>query len=440
MTTSQTNQTELERNILAGLMKPAAKVAPVAMIDLKPEYFQMPQHRLIFKAICNLFDRHAEVDVVSVSEELTRLGKIDQVGGRLYVSDVLLSADNLVDHLSPVYVDFLIERYKGLEMTRLMDDLSEMLGSEADAEALMHTCREKLDKLGQLKKANMPTPVSQLFQTITAHIEEAKALGGVPGIKCGYPDIDAKTNGFRGGQFIIVAGRPGNCKTTIALNFAVNMTRIEGKRVLFYSLEMSKKDITMRLVALIAQVRFQSILTGNLSPDEESRLLEARRAVDSLDIHIADDSEVSVHTLHSHLEAAARAGKPYDIVMVDYLQLMKVRRRKDDNRNLEISEVSRGLKLLAMTRDIPVIALSQLSRAVEMRQNKRPQLSDLRDSGSLEQDTDLVFGLYRDEYYYPDTDRRGDIEVIILKNRHGDAGTIVLRFESGKCAIHHRGY
>lgn len=437
MTTSQINQTQLERDILAAIMTPSGKQAPAAMVDLRPEYFQMAQHRLIYKAITNLFERNAEVDIVSVSEELARIGKLDEAGGRLYVSDIVCGTDGLADHLSPVYVDFLIERYKGLEMSRLLADMQDMLDGEADAESLINACRQKLDKLHQLKKAEMPVPVGELFSTIDEHIRTVIELGGVPGIKCGYPDIDNKTNGFRPGQFVLIAARPGNCKTTIALNMAVNMARM-GKRVLVYSCEMSNEELTMRLVSLVAQVPFQAILKADMIGTEPERLEGARATIANLPIHLVDSSNVSVHTINSHCEAAQRAGKPYDCVFIDYLQLMKTRRRKDDNHNLEISEISRGLKLLARERALPVIALSQLNRAVETRQNKRPILSDLRDSGSLEQDADLVFGLYRDEYYNPDTDRRGDIEVIVLKNRHGDAGTVVLRFDSGKCAIYAR--
>lgn len=435
MTTSQVNQTQLERDILAGLMMPSAKTAPTAAIDLRPEYFQMAQHRTIYKAICNLWDRQAEVDITTVSEELASMGKLDEAGGRLYVSDIVCSTNGLVDHLSPVYVDFLIERYKGLEMSRLVAEMDQALASDANADQLVTLCRTKLDKLAQLKKADLPQQVSEIFPEIDAHIELARGLGGVPGIKSGFPDLDEKTNGFRPGQFILIAARPGMCKTTIALNMAVNMARLESKRILFYSLEMSKVEITMRLVALLAQTAFQSILRGNLSADEFSRIENARQIADTLDIDIADQSDVGLHTLNSNLEAAERKGKPYDVVIIDYLQLMKVRQRKDDNRNLEVSELSRGLKLLAKERAIPVIALCQLNRAVELRQNKRPQLSDLRDSGSLEQDTDLVFGLYRDEYYNPETDRRGEIELIVLKNRHGDSGTVDLLFSHGKCSI-----
>lgn len=438
MTTSIINQTQLERDILASIMLPSAKNAPSAMADLRLEYFALPQHRLIFKAILQLFDRNSEVDIVSVSEELIKMGRLDEAGGRAYVSEIVVSCTGLVDHLSPAYVDALIERYKGGEMVKLMDELEKAYSNDADADTLMALARGKLEKLGTLKKADKPVKAVQIFDTIGEHIKMAQEMGGVPGIKSGYPQIDHLTNGFGPCQFIIIAGRPGSCKTTLALNLALNMAKIEKKRILFYSLEMPNEQLNMRLISLLANVNFQAIKKGTLTDDEQERIERAGHELRNIELHFCDSSNVSVHTIKSHVDSAKRAGTPYDAIYIDYLQLMAIRKRKDDNRNLEVGEISRGIKLLANEEKIPIFALSQLNRGVELRQDKRPMMSDLRDSGTLEQDADLVIGLYREEYYNENTDRKGDMEVLLLKNRHGDTGTVILRFERSKCALHTR--
>lgn len=440
MTTSIQDQKILEQNILSALLTTEGKEAPSVMADVKPEYFRYKEHRIIFTAIRELFAAGQQVDLVSVSEQLLKDGKLDLVGGRAHVTDIYLSNPGTNDHLSSTHVDFLIERYKGFEMTRLTDELQKQIEGEMPADLLIATCQSYLTKVNELRRADKPKAVGELVHEIDDHLKEVKELGGIPGVNSGYSGVDDLTNGYRAGQFVIIAGRPGNCKTTLALNIAYNVARIYKQPALFYSLEMSNLELSMRLMALVAQVNFQKILRGELTPSDKYKLETAKEVIATLPLYLADSTNVSIYTFKSHLEEAKRKGRPYATAIIDYIQLMQMRKRKDENRNLEVTEVSQGLKRLAREEKIPIIALSQLSREVERRQDKRPILSDLRDSGSLEQDADLVFGLYREEYYNKNTDQRGILEVNLLKNRHGDIGMVPLLFDNSKCSLANRGY
>lgn len=437
MTTTNSNQWQLEQDILAGLLVQGSSTAPAGMANLRKEYFQHQIHQVIFQALCNLYFSNKLVDIVTVSEELARMGQLDIVGGRKYVTDLSLSASTTV--MAPVYVDLLIERYKGLRMQNLTQSLMDAYDQEATADELIVMCRDTLTEVGGLSKTDAPKAVGELFESIDQHLLTVHELGGVPGVKSGYYKIDELTNGFRAGQLILIAARPGNCKTTLALNLALNTASIHQKRVLIYSLEMSNDELLMRLAALVGQIRYTSILQGNLSEDEKERLhTHCRELIDQLPIFLADLPRTNVYNIKSQLDIAKRTGKPYDMVVIDYLQLMQMPNRKDDNKNLQVGEVSRELKLLAKEYGIPIIALSQLNRAVETRPNKRPILSDLRDSGSLEQDADLVFMLYRDEYYNPETAYRGELEVNLIKNRHGNSGMVPLLFDGSRCALRNK--
>jgi replicative DNA helicase len=437
MTTTNSNQWQLEQDILAGLLVQGSSTAPAGMANLRKEYFQHQIHQVIFQALCNLYFSNKLVDIVTVSEELARMGQLDIVGGRKYITDLSLSASTTV--MAPVYVDLLIERYKGLRMQNLTQSLMDAYDQEATADELIVMCRDTLTEVGGLSKADAPKAVGELFESIDQHLLTVHELGGVPGTKSGYHGIDEKTNGFRAGQLVLVAGRPGSCKTTFALNLALNAAAIHKKRILIHSLEMSNDELIMRLAALAGQIRFTDIMQGRLSDDDRERLhTHCRELIESLPIFIADTPRTNVYNIKSQIDIAKRTGNPYDMVVIDYLQLMEMPHRKDDNQNLKVGEVSRELKLLAKEYEIPIIALSQLSRAVELRADKRPILSDLRDSGSLEQDADLVFMLYRDDYYYPDSPRQGELEVNLIKNRHGNSGITALLFDKGRCALRNR--
>lgn len=429
-------QAELERSILGAIITPSYSTAPAAMADLRVEYFQLPQHRVIFKAIQRLFERQQQVDAITVSEELIAMNRLQEAGGRSYISDINCANTGLGEVLSPSWVGFLIERFKNIEMQRLVYKIEEACTETPDPDSVIQMVRTELGKLETLKKSSLPLHICEEHGPILEHIEHAKTIGGVSGIKSGYPDLDNALNGFKPEQFIIICGRPGMCKTTVMLNMAHNMAEVEQRKVLVYSLEASRKSTTMKIVSRISQVPYKSIESGNLDEEQEERVKEALASLADLDLYICDDPYVSLGTIQAHVEQAKRAGKPYDIVFIDYLQLIKTRKRKDDNFNLEIAEISRGLKLYSMSENMPIVALAQLNRGLEARQDKRPKASDLRDSGSLEQDADLILGVYRDEVYNPETSKRGELELLMLKNRHGDIRHTVLRFDARRCALY----
>lgn len=426
------DQTELERNILAALLCANSKNAPAAMTDLRVEYFTLRQHKLIFKAVQTLFAKQATVDLITVTEELIRIGKLDDAGGRVYVSDIVCNSGGLADYLAPSHVDYLIERYKGYSVGKYLQKAEEAYLNQGDPDEILDIFQESIQDLSQLKKSDAPIKAGEIFHKIDDYIAEVKSKGNLPGLPTGYPALDAYTGGFSGSQFILIAGRPGCCKTSFALNLALNMSRIGKARVLFYSLEMSNAQMNMRLVSLVTGISFESLKMARLTEEDDYQIEESGKEIQDLELYFCDTPNVSIQTISGHVKAAKRANKPYDIVIVDYLQLMKLRHRKDDNMNYAIGEVSRGLKLLANEENIPVVALSQLNRAVELRQNKKPILADLRDSGSLEQDADLVIGLFKE------SKESTTLEAILLKNRHGSTGTAYLGFRADRCAIYPR--
>lgn len=430
-------QRELEQRILGALLIPQHKEAPIAMADLKPEYFQIGSHRLIFKTIQKLFDRRQQADIVSVTEELIAMNKLDMAGGRAYITELIVDTSWMNESLSASWVGYLIDRYKHLEMQKLVYKIGDSLEQEPESDSVLTMIRDELSKLETLKKADLPSHVGASKDDILSHIDHARELGGLPGIASGYIDLDNALNGgFKPEQFIIICGRPGMCKTTVMLNFAYNMAAISKKRILVYSLEASHANTTMKLCAKISKVPYQKIEHGALDDEQLERVKQALTDLQALELYICDEPLLSIHKIQSHLEMAKRRGQPYDAVFIDYLQLMQTRKRKDDNRNLEISEISRHLKLLSMSEKITIFALAQLNRNLEMRANKRPIAADLRDSGSLEQDADLILGVYREEVYDKYTTKKGELELLMLKNRHGEMKDTLLRFNNDRCAIY----
>ena len=293
-------------------------------------------------------------------------------------------------------------------------------------EELLEESEKKLFKIFQLKDQNEFTPIRKIVLDTLENIEKAsKVKGNVTGIASGFTDLDFMTSGFQNSDLVIFAARPAMGKTSFVLNVAEHMAFKQKKSIAIFSLEMSKQQLVNRLFAMEARVDSKTLRNGSLKDEEWSRLIESASIVGNSKLLIDDTPGITVRELRSKCRKF-QLEHGLDIVMIDYLQLMSGSGRRSDSRQQEISDISRALKILARELNVPIIALSQLSRAVEGRTDHRPMLSDLRESGAIEQDADIVMFLYRDEVYNKDTEDKGIAEVIIAKQRNGPIGTVKL--------------
>ncbi len=402
---------------------------------LTADDFYREANSVIFRAILNLSRKGEPADILTVSEELTRMGKLDDVGGVIYVNElpVMVGSTKNVEN----YAKIVAAKAK---LRRLIDaaaNIAEAAYQEQQdvVEITDHAERSILEVTKDQRKSDF-TSIGEAVQNelaeITAKFKNKESITGVP---TGFPSLDALTNGFQKGDFIIVAARPSMGKTAFVLNMAKNMSISSAKKkVAFFSLEMSREQLVQRLLCSTALVDSYKIRTGRISNQQEwERLGNAASVLMDAPLFIDDTPGLSVAEIRSKCRRL-KAEQGLDIVMIDYLQLMQSKgsSRSQDNRQQEISEISRSLKGLARELDVPVIALSQLSRSVEARQDHKPFLSDLRESGSLEQDADMVTFLYREAYYNreiaDDDPRKNETEVILAKNRNGPVDTVKLHF------------
>ncbi len=415
---------EAEQSVLGSILIDSDALARVIEV-LKPEDFYEPAHRLIYDVILELFDRGKAVDLITVSEALKKRGKFEEIGGIDYLTELIHTVPTAVnaDYYAQIVKEKAILRAlirAGTEIARLgyeEERPPEQLVD--DAERLLFEIIRRGEEGGFKHISGV---VSPLIDEIERRYGEGREVTGVPS---GFVELDRLTSGFQPSSLNIIAARPSMGKTAFATNIAVFAACKERIPVAIFSLEMSKEQLAQRMLSAEARIDAHRIRTGFLSDQEWRRLAEVAARLSEAPIYIDDTPNISVAEIRARsrrLKAEVNLG----LIVVDYLQLVQLR-RKVENKQQEVSEVSRSLKALARELDVPVVALSQLSRAVEQRQDRRPQLSDLRDSGAIEQDADLVAFIYREEVYRSDADT-GIAEIIIGKHRNGPVGTVKLRF------------
>lgn len=420
---------EAERSILGAIL--LDKDAIIKVVDLiTPEDFYEDRHGLIFDAILKLFEKRMPVDIVTLSDILEAEGKAKEAGGAGYLAEIVNStpsATNIV-HYAQITRDKAILRRlisAGANITDLGFNEEEEVPQTLDkAEQSLFAVSQKFlkDKFQPIRDI-----MTEAFDRIDK-IHRDKDKGALRGVPSGFRDLDNITAGWQKSDLIILAARPSMGKTSFALNLAENAAIEEKLPVGIFSLEMSKEQLVDRLLSSQAGVDSWKLRTGNLSDDDFPKIGYAMGVLSEALIFIDDTPGANV------MEIRAKARRlqmehGLGMIIIDYLQLMEGHRKSSDfNRVQEISEISRALKGLARELNVPVIALSQLSRAVEHRDDKRPQLSDLRESGSIEQDADIVMFLYREEYYKPDTEKKGITEVLIKKHRNGPTGFVEVYF------------
>ena len=418
-----------EKSLLGAIMLSDA-VFPDILTILRPQDFYEERHQTIFQAMMNLYDQHRPIDLLTLTSELKTMKKLKAVGDVAYLTEL----SNFVPATShaKAYAE-IIE--KTSTRRRLIEAgtaiANKAFEDDANVGDLVGAAEKELFDVSDKIVHSDYTPIDELLADALDRIEELhKNKGALRGLKTGFRDLDEKTAGFQKGDLIIIGARPAMGKTTMAQNLAYNIATINQKGVLFFSMEMAANEIVDRMISDVSGVDNWKMRTGNLTDDEFSKIAEAMGEMDEIPIYIDDTSLMSITELRNK---ARRAVHDHDvgIVIVDYLQLIRGSGRYSENRVQEVSEVSRGLKILARELKIPVIALAQLSRNVTGRDNPRPVLSDLRESGSIEQDADLVMFLHRPDYYKQNDDDYVEThitELLIAKHRHGAVGKIELYF------------
>ena len=414
---------EAEQSVLGSML--LSKDAIFTAVErLKADDFYKDSHQRIFELLLELHENREPVDLITVTEAMRSKKMLEQVGGVTYLTtltEIVPTAANI-----SYYCDIVEE--KSL-IRKLINTCSKVLSmayeAKDDVEGLLDEAERMIFEIVQKRRVEGFFHIKDVLLTTFERIEELyNSEGGITGIPTGFPDLDEKTSGFQPSDLILIAARPSMGKTSFALNIAANAAIRHDIPVAIFSLEMSKEQLVQRLLCSESNVDSHRLRTGQLQDDDWPRLAQAMGPLSEAPIYIDDTPGISSLELMAKARRL-KAEKGLGLIVIDYLQLMSGRANLE-NRQQEISEVSRSLKALARELSVPVVALSQLSRAPEVRADHRPILSDLRESGSQEQDSDLVAFLYRDDYYDPETEKKNIAEVIIAKQRNGPTGTVEL--------------
>lgn len=418
---------EAEESILSALLLDNSTLLDILEI-LAPENFYRTAHQKIFAAISELFAKAEPVDLVTLTNILRDKNQLEEIGGAAYLArivDTVPSAIN-VQH----YARIVRDKSSLRRLIAKANDITQHCYEDGgDLDEVLDFAESAVFEISEDKHQAAFHPISKIIESNIDALEERqgkKAL--VTGVATGFTQLDHKTSGFQGSDLIILAARPSMGKTALALNIARNAAIDENVPVAIFSLEMSKESLSERLLCAEARVDSQRLRGGFLNPEDWNHITEAAGALSEAPIYIDDSPDISATSIRTK-SRRLKMDKDLGLVIIDYLQLMKGR-SSTERRDLEISEISRALKLLAKELNVPVIALSQLNRKLEERSDKRPQLSDLRESGALEQDADVVAFIYRDEVYNKEENNpnKGTAEVIIAKQRNGPTGIIPLTF------------
>ncbi len=414
---------EAEQSVIGAMLMDREAIVAASEI-ISGEDFYQHQYGIIFEAILELYNEGKPVDLITLQDRLREKDVPPEISSLEFVRDLLNSALTSANVKS--YAQIVQEKSVLRKLIKVNEEIANdcYVGKEK-LEDILEATEKKIFDIVQKRNTSDFVPIKDIVLNALDRIEAAsRNKGSVTGIPTGFIDLDYKTTGMQPSDLVLIAARPSMGKTAFVLNIAQYMAFKKNHTVAIFSLEMSKEQLVNRLFALESQVDSQLLRTGNLSDDDWARLIEGAGIVGRSNLIIDDTPGISVAELRSKCRKY-KMEKGLDIIMIDYLQLMTGSKRAD-SRQQEISDISRSLKEIARELQVPVIALSQLSRAVEQRPDHRPMLSDLRESGAIEQDADVVMFIYRDDYYNKDTDKKGIAEIIIAKQRNGPIGTVEL--------------
>lgn len=418
---------EAEEAILGGILIDPDATSRVAE-NLRPEFFSVSAHRTIYRSALTLFLQNSPIDLMTVTNHLADNNKLDQIGG-------LTKLTQLVDRtVSAVNIDqyaiLVEEKYQRRRLIEAGNNIITL--GHATAVSLGTVLDEAEQEIFNITQERPQQDLVSIGETLNLTFQKLEQLSeglSSPGIPCGFHDLDVMTGGFQRSDLIIVAARPAIGKTSFCTNVAHHIASQQKTPVAFFSLEMSKEQLVQRILSGEAKIESNRLRSGQINTNEWEPISRAIGELSEIPLFIDDTPNITVNEIRSKARRLkAEQGDELGMIVIDYLQLMEG--SSPHNRVQELSQITRSLKGLARELNVPIIALSQLNRGVETRNDKRPLMSDLRESGALEQDSDLVVMLYRDEYYNPDTPDRGIAEVIITKHRHGATGTIKLLFDA----------
>lgn len=416
---------EAEKAVLGGIFLKPESFGDIIEI-ISPSDFYKVGHKYIYEAMIDIYNNGENIDPIVVMNELKKQNKFDEIGGESLLYEIIEEVPTAANIIT--YAKIIKEKSTLRKLGDVGTKIVEMSydGNE-DVDAILDKAEGLIFKISESKESKDVISIREAMTEEFIRLEEVFNNKGITtGISSGFINFDDKTSGFNPSDLIIIAARPSMGKTAFALNLALNAAMKSSKSVLIFSLEMSSSQLLQRLLAIQSGIGLQKIRNGFLEEEEWGRLGIASGQLASSNINIADIPNVNVLEIRAMARRLKAMGK-LDMIVIDYLQLIKGT-GKGDNRQQEISDISRSLKGIARELNIPIIALSQLSRAPEQRADRRPMLSDLRESGAIEQDADMVVFLYRDDYYNEESEEKGITEVIIGKQRNGPVGTVKLRF------------
>ena len=416
-----------ERAILGAILLDNSLISQ-AVEQLKPEDFYSPLHRRVFGAMIGLFESSKNIDPILIGEELKKEGSIESIGGVSTITNLTYGLPHFSDLTG--YIEVVKDKSVMRSLIRTCNQITSEALEEADeARVVLDHAEQQIFALAERRTAEGFSHIQPVAERVLAKVEEysKRESHALTGLATGFRELDEMTSGLQPADLIIVAARPSMGKTALCLTIAQNAAITEKAVVGFFSLEMSKDQLVMRMMSSEAKVDAARFRRGILSREEWERLARAIGTLSDAKLFIDDTAAISVLEMRAKARRLAAEQKRLDLIVVDYLQLMGGSRR-NENRQQEVSQISRELKGLAKELNVPVIALSQLSRAPEARNPPRPMMSDLRESGSIEQDADVVAFIYREDYYKPTDENAGMAELLISKQRNGPTGTIKLAF------------
>lgn len=410
-----------------GSMLIDARCVPEVIEQLKPEDFYLQQNRDIFETIYTMFSYSQRIDPVTVLEQMRQRGIYEETASRKYVlqlMEITPTAANVKEYVKIIRDQSLLRH-----LSETASEISQMITEGTSAADALEAAERKIYALRHGRGKEGLYPLSTiLFDVYTRLAELAKSDNAIPGLSTGLADLDHMISGLNQSDLILLASRPGMGKTSMALNIALHAGKFSGKTVVIFSLEMSREQLGMRLLSTESFVDNKKLLTGRLSDADWSKLTSATAVLNQINLQVDDNPVITV----ADMNAKCRRVENLGLVIIDYLQLMQSAGTKQnnngENRQQIVAEISRSLKIMAKELNVPVLCLSQLSRANEARSNKRPMLSDLRESGAIEQDADIVLFLYREDYYNENSENHNVAECIVAKNRHGETGTVSLQW------------
>ncbi|MDP4144123.1 MAG: replicative DNA helicase [Bacillota bacterium] len=412
---------DAEQSVLGSMILDRNSIAQAAEVLVSDDFYR-DTHKVIFGSIVELYQRDIPVDMVTLIEHLRAAEKLEAAGGITYITEVSSSVPSTANLQS--YINIVKDKAMLRKLIRVSNEIiDESYNQQDDVQKVLDSAEKKIFDIAQNKISSDFESMSQVLVRGFDQIEKMfNNKGELTGVPSGFGELDAKTSGFQKGDMILIAARPSMGKTTFALNLAQHAALRSGKSVLIFSLEMSKEQLAYKMLCTEANVDMLKLRTGNLDDKDWDNIARASGPLASAKIFIDDTAGVSVMEMRSKCRRM-KIEHGIDMIVIDYLQLMS---GSGESRQQEVSEISRSIKAIAKEMQCPVIALSQLSRAPEQRTDHRPMLSDLRESGSIEQDADLVMFLYRDEYYNKETEEKNMAECIIAKQRNGPTGTVKL--------------